>query len=94
LSSPDVRLTIEPSASTASSPATRARTVPWRTARTPPASQATSPPTVALSRAAKIDARVEPGRPRLPLQRGERHAGAGVHLQRRAVDLAEAGEDG
>jgi hypothetical protein len=48
-----MRRTTEPSASTASSPATRARTVPWRSARRPPASQATSPPTVALSRAAK-----------------------------------------
>ena len=84
-----MRRTTVPSASTASSPATRARTVPWRSARMPPASQADEPAERRAVAGAEVHAGVEPGRARVRLQRAERHARAGADLHRRGVDLAE-----
>ena len=52
-----------PSASTASSPATRARTVPWRSARAPPASRGHEPADGRAVARAEVDAGVE-ARPR------------------------------
>ena len=62
--SPESRRSTRPSASTASSPATRARIVPWRRTCAPPASVATMPPSVAASRAPKStpSARPDPRR--------------------------------
>ena len=91
---PESRRTTRPSASTASSPATRARIVPCRSTCAPPASVAVIPPIVAESRAAKSTPSASPLPRSAAGQRGRGHARADRDLRRRRVELADRVEPG
>ena len=87
-----MRRTTVPSASTASRPPIRARTVPWRSARMPPASQAARPPSVALSRAPKSTPASSPAARACAWSAASVTPAPALTWSERAVDLAEVRE--